>query len=158
MGFKCRLIVSIALVFLLFVILGIIIYYITLQKEENYSDKLISVFSKQRETTVQDVFLFKFDRAYIFDDCYISGEGLAQKYNLDISINEVQSGVNEDVQRIVFVDELGDFIYEFKCDNSEVIILEEGIVIYPETVIERTSSTQEEILSISFRSIEHYDD
>ena len=70
----------------------------------------------------------------------------------------MQSGVNEDVQRIVFVDELGDFIYEFKCDNSEVIILEEGIVIYPETVIERTSSTQEEILSISFRSIEHYDD
>lgn len=134
------------------------LFCISLQKEENYSDKLISFFSEQQTATVQDIFSFEFDRAYIFDDCYISGEGFAQRHNLDLSINEVQSGANENVQRIVFVDESGDFIYEFKCDSSEVILLEEGIIIYPETVIERTSSIQEGILSISFQSIEYYDD
>ena len=158
MGSKCRLIVSIALPLLFFIIMGIVLFCISLQKEENYSDKLISFFSEQQTATVQDIFSFEFDRAYIFDDCYISGEGFAQRHNLDLSINEVQSGANENVQRIVFVDESGDFIYEFKCDSSEVILLEEGIIIYPETVIERTSSIQEGILSISFQSIEYYDD
>ena len=142
---------------LLFSIVLVIIYSITLKKEEDYRAKLISVLNEQEETTVQDVFSFKFERAYVFNDCYISGEGFAKRYNLDISINEVKSGVSENVQRIVFVDELGAFVYEFKCDNSEVILLEKGMVIYPETIIERKSSIQEKTLIINFQSLEHYD-
>lgn len=125
--------------------------------DKQYSAKLISVLNEQEETTVQDVFSFKFERAYIFNDCYISGEGLARKYNLDISISEVGAGVSENMQRIVFVDELGDFVYEFWCDSNEVFFLEKGIVIYPDTIIERVSSIQEDGLTISFQSLEHYD-
>lgn len=156
MGFKRKMIVGIVSV-LLFSIVLVIIYSITLKKEEDYRAKLISVLNEQEETTVQDVFSFKFERAYVFNDCYISGEGFAKRYNLDISINEVKSGVSENVQRIVFVDELGAFVYEFKCDNSEVILLEKGMVIYPETIIERKSSIQEKTLIINFQSLEHYD-
>ena len=156
MGFKCKMSVGIVSV-LLFSIVIVIIYSITLKKEEDYSAKLISVLNEQEETTVQDVFSFKFERAYVFNDCYISGEGFAKKYNLDISINEVKSGVSENIQRIVFVDESGDFVYEFMCDNSEVILLEKGMIIYPETIIERKSSIQEKTLIISFQSLEHYD-
>lgn len=156
MGFKRKMIVGIVSV-LLFSIVLVIIYSITLRKEEDYRAKLISVLNEQEETTVQDVFSFKFERAYVFNDCYISGEGFAKRYNLDISINEVKSGVSENVQRIVFVDELGAFVYEFKCDNSEVILLEKGMVIYPETIIERKSSIQEKTLIINFQSLEHYD-
>ncbi len=156
MGFKCKLIVVIVLV-LLFSISFVIIFGMTQRRGENYSAKLITVLNEQEKATVQDVFSFEFERAYVFNDCYISGEGFAKRYNLDISINEVKSGASENIQRIVFVDELGNFVYEFKCDNSEVVLLEKGIVIYPETTIERKTSIQEKPLTISFQSLEQYD-
>ena len=155
MGFKCKMIVGISLVLL--PIIFLLIIHIASHKKEDYSTKLTSVLKKQENVTVQEVFSFEFERAYIFNDCYISGEGFAKRYNLDISINEVKTGTSENVQRIVFVDELGDFVYEFKCDKSEVLIPEEGIVIYPETLIERKSSVQEEVLIIGFQSGERYD-
>lgn len=156
MGFKHKLIIGI-LSLLLFSIVLVMIYNITLNKEENYNAKLISVLSEQEDTTVQDVFSFKFERAYVFNDCYISGEGFAKRYNLDISINQVESGVSENIQRVVFVDEFGDFVYEFMCDNNEVILSEKGMVIYPETIIERMSHIQEKPLIVSFQSFERYD-
>ena len=55
-----------------------------LKKEENYSAKLISIFNEQEKATVQDIFPFEFERAYVFNDCYLSGEGFAISYNLDI--------------------------------------------------------------------------
>ncbi len=156
MGSKCRIIVGIVSV-LLFSIVLVIVYSTTLNKEEDYGAKLISFLNEQEEATVQDVFSFKFERAYVFDDCYISGEGFAKRYNLNISINEVKSGVSENIQRIVFVDESGAFVYEFKCDNSEVVFLEKGMIIYPETIIEKKSSVQEKTLLISFQSLDYYD-
>lgn len=156
MGFKHKVIVGIVLVLLLSIVL-VIIYSITLKHKEDYSDKLVSVLDKNEKTTVQDVFSFKFERAYVFTDCYISGEGFAKRYNLDISISEVESGASENIQRIVFVDESGAFVYEFQCDNSEVIFQEKGMVIYPETTIERKTSIQDKPLIISFQSLECYD-
>lgn len=156
MGSKCKIIVGIVSVLLFFIVL-VIMYSTILKKKENYSAKLISVLNEQEEATVQDVFSFKFERAYVFNDCYISGEGFAKKYNLNISINEVKSGVSENIQRIVFVDKSGAFVYEFKCDNSEVIFSEKGMIIYPKTIIERKSSVQEKTLIISFQSSQRYD-
>lgn len=155
MGCKHKVILSIFSVLLLFIIF-VIIYSIAQKKEEDYRTKLISVLNEKEETTVQDIFPFKFERAYVFNDCYISGEGFAQRYNLDISISEVKSGVSENVQRIVFVDEFGAFVYEFKCDSGEVILPEKGMVIYPETAIKRMSSVQEKPLIITFQSLEYY--
>lgn len=133
-------------------------YIITLKRGKNYDDtKFISILNKQEVATVQDVFSFKFERAYVFNDCYISGEGFAKRYNLNISIEQVKSGTSENIQRIIFVDEFGAFVYEFKCDISEVILLEKGMVIYPETIIERKSSIQEKPLIISFQSSHYYD-
>lgn len=142
---------------LLFSIGFVIIFGIKQSRVVNYSAKFTTVLNEQENVTVQDVFSFEFERAYVFNDCYISGEGFARRYNLDISINEVKSGASENIQRIVFVDELGNFVYELKCDNSEVILLEKGIVIYPETIIERKTSIQEKPLTISFQSLERYD-
>ena len=156
MGSKRKMIVVIVLI-LLFSIGFVIIFGIKQSRVVNYSAKFTTVLNEQENVTVQDVFSFEFERAYVFNDCYISGEGFARRYNLDISINEVKSGASENIQRIVFVDELGNFVYELKCDNSEVILLEKGIVIYPETIIERKTSIQEKPLTISFQSLERYD-
>lgn len=156
MGSKCKMIVVIVLM-LLFSVGFVIIFGIKQSRGVNYSAKFITVLNEQDNVTVQDVFSFEFERAYVFNDCYISGEGFARRYNLDISINEVKSGASENIQRIVFVDELGNFVYEFNCDKSEVILLEKGIVIYPETIIERKTSIQEKPLTISFQSLERYD-
>ena len=144
----------------LLVLFSIVLFRICstiLKKEENYSAKLISIFNEQEKATVQDIFPFEFERAYVFNDCYLSGEGFAISYNLDISISEVNTGVSENIQRIVFVDEFGDFVYEFKCDSNEVILQEKGMIIYPETIIERKSSVKEKILIIRFQSSECYD-
>ena len=155
MGLKRRLAVGIGSV-ILFSIAFVVIYSITLKKEDDYNTKLISVLKEQENVTVKDVFSFEFDRAYIFNDSYISGEGFAERYNLDISVSEVETGASEQFQRIVFVDECGDFVYEYKCNVSDVIILEKGIIIYPETTIERKSSGVEK-LAINFQSIDRYD-
>lgn len=128
------------------------------KKEDQYTSKLISVLNKQRETSVQDIFAFKFDRAYVFNDCYISGEGLTERYHLDISITQVKTGTSENMQRIVFVDESGNFVYEYRCDSNEVLFQEKGIVVYPDTLIKRESFAKEKTMIISFKSLEHYDE
>lgn len=155
MGSKCKMIVGILVLLLIFSI--VVTYVISWQKEKDYGNKLISVLSKQEKTTVQDIFSFEFDRAYIFTDCYLSGKDFAESYDLDISIEQVESGVSENIQRIVFVNEEGSFVYEFKCDSNEMLLTEKGVVIYPETVIERKSSVQEKPVILYFDSSEHYD-
>ena len=108
------------------------------------------------QVNIKNIFSFEFDRAYIFDDCYISGEGFAKRYHLDISIDQVKNGVSENVQRIVFVNQSGDFVYEFRCDIGEVILQEQGMIIYPDTKIEIKSNTKEKPVIICFQSLEYY--
>ena len=126
------------------------------QSNEDYTSKLISVMNEQEETTVKDIFSFEFDRAYIFHqaDCYFDGETFTKSYNLDISIEQVDEGIADYIQRIVFVDKEGKFVYLFECIIEDVFFAETGIVIYPETTIERVSS--QEVLTIHFDSLERY--
>lgn len=126
------------------------------QSGNDYKSKLISVMSDTGTTTVGEIFDFEFDRAYIFTyaDGYISGAGFAERYNLDISIHQVESSPTDNIQRIVFVDQEGNFVYLFKCMISDAYFAETGIVIYPETTIERVSS--KERLTIHFDSLERY--
>lgn len=154
MGSKCKVIMVLVL---LLTLSFVATYIISRQKEKDYSSNLVSALKEHEAITVQDIFPFEFKRAYVFNDCYISGEGFSKRYSLDISIAQVKSGVSESIQRIVFVNEEGFFVHEFKCDSSEIVVSEKGIVIYPETVIERKSSTQEKPLVIYFNSSERYD-
>ena len=133
-----------------------VIIFITTFQQEDYNSKLISVLNEKETPMVQNIFSFEFDRAYIFDDCYISGEGFAKRYHLDISIDQVKNGVSENVQRIVFVNQSGDFVYEFRCDIGEVILQEQGMIIYPDTKIEIKSNTKEKPVIICFQSLEYY--
>ena len=161
MGFKHKVVLVTTFVLLLSIILALIIYIVALgmtqRKEAHYTNTLLSVLTEQEKTTAQDIFSFEFDRAYVFNDCYISGDGLAQKYNLDISIGEVKTGSSENIQRIVFVDKSGNFVYEFRCDVSEVVFPQEGVILYPETVIERKAFDQDNRLILGFQNAEHYD-
>ena len=127
------------------------------QSNEDYTAKLISVMNEQEETTVKDIFSFEFDRAYIFHqaDCYFDGETFAKTYSLDISIDQVDEGLADYCQRIVFVNKSGDFVHLFECNMDEVYIKNKGVVIYPETVIKRKSS-QEKPLEITFETSEQY--
>jgi hypothetical protein len=68
----------------------------------------------------------------------------------------VKSGEADYVQRIVFVDESGDFVYEFKCLTDEILLSEKGLIIYPETMMERASDVHEKPLNIKFKSSERY--
>lgn len=145
---------SLLVAFLTFVILNVF----CTNKKENYSEKLKNMLSEQKTIKVSDVFPFEFEKAYVFDDPYISGDGFSKKYSLDISIQQVDSGVTESIQRIVFVDENGSYVYEFNCDIEDIIISELGVVIYPETSICLLSSTENGDMIIRFDSLEYYDE
>ena len=150
---KSILIIVVAAILILGVI-SLIIYGLT--KEPNYNERLISEMEDADLVTLKTVFDFDFHKAYVIDDPYISGEDFAKQHGLNISISQVKAGTSEDIQRIVFVDDLGHFVYEFKCDSGEVLIAEKGMVIYPETVIERLSKEGEKPLEITFKSMEKY--
>lgn len=140
------------IIFFLLLILSSILFFQCCKKTENYSEKIISAFHKQETINVQDIFSFDFHHAYVLDDPYISGEGFAKRHNLDISIEQVESGVSENIGRIVFVDGEGHYVYEFKYDTNKLAVLDEGCIIYPETVIEKVSS--ENLLTVNFHSSE----
>ncbi len=133
---------------------SLIIYGVT--KTPNYNKRLVSEMEDAELITLKTVFSFDFHKAYVIDDPYISGEDFAKTHGLNISISQVKAGTSENIQRIVFVDSLGNFVYEFKCNKSDIIIAENGIVIYPETVIERTSQKGVTPLKITFKSMERY--
>ena len=153
MGYKCRIIGIACICLSIALLIGIIL---VVKRKENYSVKLFASFEKDDEVLVRDVFGFSFDRAYVFDDCYLSGEGFTQRYQLPLSIDQVQSGASENIQRIIFVDESGSFVYEFQCGKSEVLIAEKGLVIYPDTEMKRISEPSKTPLTILFQSEEHY--
>ncbi len=122
----------------------------------HYTNILIDIFDEQQKVRVNDVFAFNFDRAYIFNDCYISGEGFTERYNLKLSIEEVDAGVSENIHRIVFVDKNGDFIFEYKCDANQVSFDNESLIIYPTTQILKCDNSTNDALSISFMSKDYY--
>lgn len=141
-------------------ILGVIMLFCfasCAQEKEAYTEKLISALKEQEETTVKDIFSFEFDRAYVFnyEDGYRDGDSFAKEYNLNISISQVEAGGTDTIQRIVFVDKSGEFVYLFKCNIGQIYIESDGVVIYPETVIER-KTLQEDRLRITFKSSERY--
>lgn len=138
------------------VLLSINMFYVN--KRENYSEKMKSMLLKHNTIKVCDVFSFKFEKAFIFDDPYISGDGFAKRYGLDISIQQVDSGVTESTQRIVFVDEDGLYVYEFKCNVEDITISELGMIIYPETKICLLSSDINNAMIVYFESSEYYND
>lgn len=154
MNIKRNVIICVVLVLAVSMIIGII--YAVNNSKEDYTEKIISVLSEKDETTVQEIFSFEFARAYVFNDLYISGEGLANKYNLDISISKVEAGVSENIQRVVFVDEAGNFVYEYQCNARDVILPHKALIIYPETVIKK-EATQEKAIVVNFESSEFYD-
>lgn len=156
MGPKCKLIIGVILILVL-VVSFVFVHIITTTNEENYCEKIVSLLKDKDTITVKEIFSFEFEKAYIFNDCYISGEGFAERYNLNVSIEQVESGVSENIQRIVFVDEDGSFVHEFKCDRSEIIVSEEGTVIFPDTIIKKESSDEETPLLLYFESMEYYD-
>lgn len=107
------------------------------KKADSYVKKIKKLCDAQDEFLVGDVFQFEYDRAYVFKDNYMSGESFARQYNLDISINQVEAVDTEILRRIVFVDENGDYIYEFRYNVEKLTLMEEGMIIYPETIIKK---------------------
>ncbi len=100
---------------------------------------MLTMLNEKSEFKASEVFKFKFDRAYVFldDEYYSSGEGFARKHNLDISIDEVESGANEGVRRIAFVDEKGEFVYCFSFWLDDLQPCEYGMIMYPDTIIKK---------------------
>ncbi|MEE0264059.1 MAG: hypothetical protein UD936_00380 [Acutalibacteraceae bacterium] len=111
----------------------------------DYTKKMLTMLSEKSEFKASEVFDFEFDRAYVFldDEYYYDGESFAKEHNLDISIEEVYTGDQEGIRRIVFVDEKGDFVYCFSFWISDLELSEYGMIIYPDTIIKRYDEAPE---------------
>lgn len=108
------------------------------------------------QVKTSDVFDFDFSRAYVLKGSYLNGESVNKEYNLGVSIEEVDACDTDYVRRIVFVDENGEFVYEFRYTMGELIPCEEGKVIYPDTILEKDDSTSSDILRYRILSTEYY--
>lgn len=154
MGSKRRLMI-ICVVFLLAVASCVVFLAV---KEPDYSEKILKSFDKAQEIKASEVFDFNFARAYVFDDCYISGAGFTLAHGLDLSIDEVKSGTTESIHRIVFVDENGVLVYEFQYHTNQIIFDNEGVVIYPDTYLTRVPSLLPGTITLHWESVEYYSD
>lgn len=142
-------------IILLIILISLII--LKVNKPINYENKIIKIFETKEKVKFKDIFEFEFDRAYFFalKDCYLNGEQFAKTYNLDISINEVKEGEADYINRIIFVDKNGNFIYEFKFTMDKLNMHEKGIIIYPETTIEKDYSDIIDGLYLKINSTEY---
>lgn len=124
--------------------------------DSDFIDHLQKIPTMQSEIQVGDIFTFSFDRAYVIDDCYLSGTGFAEAYNLNLSISEVSSGVSENIHRIVFVDKEGNFVYDFQYDINMINFATEGLIIYPDTQISLHPSLIDGVVTLQFESKDCY--
>lgn len=127
-------------------------------RSNDYVDILTDAFDDNQDIQVSEIFDFDFERAYVFNDCYISGDGFASAYGLDLSISEVRPGTSENIHRIVFVDRNGNLVYEFQYDINQVNFLNEGTIIYPNTRMIKCEPRIAEAITLFFASTEFYSD
>ena len=110
---------------------------------EKYRVKFEDCLINENQVELRKIFDFEFDRAYVFKDAYLDGISFCKKYNLDLNIDEVKETYHEEIRRIVFVDKAGNFIFEFQYTSGKNLIpQEEGMIVYPTTVVKRTMDTK----------------
>lgn len=114
------------------------------KKALQYENKLISLLEGKDSILLKDLFDFPFHRAFIIPDTYLAGDEFAEKYGLDISVEEMLPNNYENICRIVFVDKTGEFVYEFRYTHGERIYADVGgKILYPDTVIRKNSNLKE---------------
>ena len=149
-------ILTIAIIYIILVSNGLIDTYDN-KRAEQYIEKMKTALEEKQEVEIREIFEFDFDRAYVFKDTYVDGKGFSSFYNLDISIDQVDKTYSEEVRRIVFVDEKGDFVYEFRYRMGKLYIKEEGMIIYPYTKFKKWESSIEGSQGIEFIDVKDED-
>lgn len=158
--YKKVLLISVCLIIIVFIALAIFVIKncfntrkYDMDRALKYENAIISILSQQDEATLQDVFDFPFYQAYVIEDSYLAGEEFAQKYGLDISVEEMLPNESENIRRIVFVDEQGEFVYEFRyCFGQRLCADIQGKILHPNTIIQKIDNLieDENAFSIEF--------
>lgn len=119
----------------------------------------LSQYFKQKDYILaSDFFDFNFNKGYIMNDNYIDGDTFAKRYKLDIKIPEVREALTDRINRIVFVDEKGNFVNLFRYFAENVKVYDQGMIIYPTTKIIKLKSSNEKLLKLKFDSEDYYYD
>lgn len=118
-----------------------------------YENKIISILTQQDQVALNEVFDFHFHKAYAIEETYLAGNEFAEKYGLDISVEEMLPNDSDNIRRIVFVDEKGEFVYEFRYNSGRRLRADiEGKILHPNTIIRKTDSLieDENVIGIEF--------
>lgn len=119
------------------------------ENAKKYETRMVSLLEESEIITVDQVFDFAFSRAFVIEETYLGGDSFAEKYGLDISVEEMMENSIETSRRIVFVDDSGEFVYEFRFMFGEPLSTKiDGFIIYPDTKIKQVDSFSEQKDSI----------
>ena len=136
----CRTIKSCVFILLVFLLVICLSGCFSSDNSKEFEDKIISELQVKESVLAKDIFDFEWELAFAIKEGYIDGESFAEKYGLDISIENVPESVNDQRRRIVFVDSDGEFVFLFSFwDSNKLCLAEDGIIIYPETEIHKSN-------------------
>lgn len=125
-------------------------------KSKEYTQEIINLLETERECTLGEVFDdFEWDYAFVIKESYEGGERLAEKLGVDVDIHWTDTDIT---RRIAFIkgDELAFVHYR---TSNEMVIITEGIKVYPSTVLEFSSYYevgQEKLINADFRGEHEY--
>ncbi len=125
-------------------------------KAKKYEKRIVKALEKADEIELQEVFTFSFDRAYVVYEPYFDGERLSKQANIHVTNDQMTALGNELIRRVIFVDEDGYFLYEFRYNTLEFDIKDKGIIVYPESKM-TAWSRREGVSGIEFLGVREED-
>ncbi len=120
-----------------------------------YREKLEDMLISENQIKLKDVFDFEFEKAYVFKDSYIDGAMFAEKYNLELNINDVKETYHETIRRIIFTDKDNNLVFEFQYTWAvNLIPKEEGMIIFPDTIVHRITDSEKKDKYVYFEFLD----
>ena len=151
-GFVVFLLVIILFALLLSIIFAKRHYKQYLTCDEYYKKMLISL-KEPSYLSVQDIFNFEFDWAYVANETYGDEKYFLKKLDVNTNINIplLETGAHN---RILFIKD-NFIIYDFIYEIGEINILETGTTIFPDTTIILTQQSvcenRESVIQVDFK-------
>lgn len=113
-------------------------------KADRYTQVIQNSLQKGESISLGEVFTFDFATAYVVEDSYISGIQMNEKHGFQLDINSIKSVETDAIRRIVFFDDQGKLVYEYRYMVDKLFALQEGFMIRTGTILSPVDSPDTE--------------
>jgi hypothetical protein len=113
-------------------------------KAEVFTRKMTLEFEQSLNPQLSEIFDFSFTYAYSIEDSYIDGPFINKEHGTDMDLDAVKSVEIDGIRRIVFFDSQGRMIYEYRYKLWVFVPMNEGLILFPDTVLSAQPIPNEE--------------